>query len=149
MALIAAAASVQTGSGPPASNGRLDLTVTGNTQSNTVAQPLGAEGVFVQAGSVPGDTHTVCLALGGLTTAAKNTLAHGSDTPVDFSVRQTQSTTVQLPGYGGTAYDHAAVVAYLSARNLAATPPLVGNALSDVAGSGFLNSPGSAPCLLS
>jgi Bacterial cadherin-like domain/Putative Ig domain len=89
---------------------------TGNTIAN--GGSFASEGIFVSAGTVSGDSGTMCLDLGGAGALA-NSIA-GSDPTLsgnDFRVRQRFLTTIRLPGYGGTNQDTAAVVAFLQGRN--------------------------------
>ncbi|MEO8275580.1 MAG: cadherin-like domain-containing protein [Thermoanaerobaculia bacterium] len=102
-------------------NGTINMTVTGNNASHSDGTNS-REGFFINNGSadpnifgVP-DGHFACLALGGAG-ALKNTLTHGPGAPDDFRLRQRFNSTIRLPGYGGTATDTAAVIAFVNGNN--------------------------------
>jgi len=119
-------------------NGTLDATVRGNT----VANPAGfaVNGLLALIGTTGGTENTTsCLNLGDATTATlKNSLTgSGGSGATDIRVRQLASTTVKLPGYGGTATDNAAVVSYLQGRNNPATTPTA-SATNTGTGGGFV-----------
>ncbi len=112
-------------SGASDGDGTLNLTVTGNTVAELV-NPSSREGFFLNAGAFSpnvfgaADSHTVCLDLGGAGGSA-NAFAHGPSAAADFRLRQRFATTVRLPGYAGANNDTGAVVAFVSARNAAAS----------------------------
>ncbi|HLL76207.1 MAG TPA: Ig-like domain-containing protein, partial [Pyrinomonadaceae bacterium] len=113
-------------SGPAAS---LDVTVTGNTAFTTVTTPNALHGIHMNFGILDGDNNNVCADIGGAGALANNvTNAAGDNTGgtpnnggSDIRSRQRHATQVRLPGYGGSAFDTAAVAAYLAGRNLATT----------------------------
>jgi hypothetical protein len=110
--------------------GSYRATVVGNTVSNPGAFAL--NGINLNSGNVGGDTFTSCIDIN-----ANNMVGSGFGGGTDFRVRQRQSTTVTIPGYGGAANDIAAVVAFIQSVNPGAetgsatvnTPP----------GGGFIN----------
>jgi hypothetical protein len=119
-----------TGGGASAQSGNFDATITGNTIANPGNNPAAAaiakNGVHLNGGTVPGDTYQVCMDIGGAG-ALENSIV-GSGAPndggaggEDFRLRQRQSTTVRLPGYGGGTTDAAAVISFVQGRN-AGTP---------------------------
>ncbi|MCW5851736.1 MAG: hypothetical protein KIT87_16810, partial [Anaerolineae bacterium] len=121
-----------------AGTGKLNATVTGNTVSNPGS--LAAEAVFLNGGTVAGDNHQICLDLGGAGGLANTLSGVGGSGSDDFRVRQRNSTTVRLPGYGGSATDTAAVVTYLLGRNSASAGTAT---VSSPPGGGFV---GGAAC---
>jgi hypothetical protein len=70
-----------------------------------------------------------------------NTLSSGGGDAV--RLRHRSLTTIRLPGYGGTAFDTAAVVAYLVGRNPASADTF--SAATSSAGGGFVNATCLAP----
>ena len=138
---------VLAGGGASASAGTVNTTVTGNTieQPGTTAATIAIpkQGIHYNIGTVPGDTFSACAVIGGAGALANQVHASGSDgTPAtgidaDIRLRQRQSTTIQLPGYAGTATDTAAVQSYLNARNSSGTSSLA--ATSSPPGGGFVN----------
>lgn len=117
---------ILTGGGAMAFGGNMNVTITGNTISNPGNTPgvstIAKNGIHLNGGTVPGDTYQICLDIGGAGALANNLVGAGKpgDGPVggqDFRLRQRQSTTVRLPGYGGSATDAAAVIAYIQGRN--------------------------------
>ena len=112
---------LQTGAGV-VRDGNFNATVTGNTVSDPGNNPsiaLPVQGVNLNGGVTPGDSFAICLQLGGAG-ALKNDL-DSAQSPVngggDYRLRQRQSTTVRLPGYGGAATDTAAVVTFANGNN--------------------------------
>jgi VCBS repeat-containing protein len=102
-------------------SGTLDATVRGNTISQPAptveAEPL-QYGIFASFGIIAGDKGTSCLDIGGATSELKNNLTGSSSTGnANIRFKMKGETTVQLPGYGGTAHDTAAANTYLAGRN--------------------------------
>jgi hypothetical protein len=115
-----------TGGGATAQSGFFNATITGNTISNPGNNPgvdIDKNGVHLNAGTVPADTYSICLTLGGAGALANSITGSGAPAPVsgggqiDFRLRQRQSTTVRLPGYGGAFNDTAAVIAFVKGNN--------------------------------
>ena len=141
------------GGAPVAHSGTINTTVTGNT----IAEPgntagtitVAKQGIHYNIGTVSGDTFTTCADIGGAGALANTIDASGADsTPstvnVDVRLRQRQSTTIRLPGYGGGATDTAAVETFIDNRNSAGTTTL---AAASGSGGGFLNSsPAGSAC---
>ncbi len=135
------------GGGASASAGTFTTTVTGNTIEQPGTTPatiaIPKQGIHYNIGTVPGDTFTACAVIGGVGALANQVHASGADaTPAtgmdaDIRLRQRQSTTIRLPGYGGTATDAAAVQSYLNARSSAGTSSLAST--SSPPGGGFVN----------
>ena len=100
----------------------LNATITNNTV--TLTDPLFADGIRVDAGSISSDTTTICADITGNT----------STTPAGFGVRVRQrftGTTFRLEDYAGGAADDMAVATFLSTNNNGATTS------ADHAGAGF------------
>ncbi|MES2441059.1 MAG: Ig-like domain-containing protein [Verrucomicrobiota bacterium] len=105
-------------------SGVLNLTVQGNDLDQSVSgDALGSrESFFLNNGSTSTnvfgqiDGATLRLNFGGAGALA-NLLDHGVSSTDDFRVRQRFQSRIEMPGYGGTPFDNAAVVAYLSGRN--------------------------------
>ncbi len=135
------------GGSAAAQSGAFAVAVTGNTiahpGTNVATQGIAKNGIQLNGGTVPGDTYQICADIGG------NTLAgSGADSvpPVgavyDFRLRQRQSTTVRLPGYGGANDDNTAVVNFVIGNNVGSP---TGSATNTVpTGGGFV---GGAACL--
>lgn len=130
-------------------NGVLNATVTGNTvtemsDTNSVTSTP-REAFQLVAGSTSTnilggiDSHTVCLSLTG------NSLTGGAHKISDIRAQQRIQTRVTLPGYGGTAFDTAAVQALLSGNNGGATATATANDHPGVVTDGYFN---SAACTL-
>ena len=104
-------------------------------------------GIHLNNGTVAAtDNFTSCVDIGGAGTLANNIVGSGrGSTPPnnqEFRLRQRQSTTVRLPGYGGANNNDAAVVAFLQGRNIVSAGS--GAASSTVpTGGGFI---GGAAC---
>ena len=103
-----------------------NATVTGNTVSNPGNLNTDFNGIQLNNGTVGAtDNFTSCVDIGGAGALANIVPNSGSGvTPpnnADIRLRQRQSTTVRLPGYGGANNDDAAVVAYLTGRNTLVT----------------------------
>lgn len=137
-----------TGGGASPHGGAFNATITSNTISNPGSNPVTAaiakNGVHLNAGTVPGDTYAVCTNIGGAgalanalsNAGAPNELMLGGE---DIRLRQRQSTTVALPGYGGTSTDTLAVNAYLVGRNGADGTPSATSSASSPPGGGYVN----------
>ncbi len=128
---------LQTGGSGVVGAGDMKVTVTGNdvkTDPSTAPAPLPKHGVHLNAGVTTGDTYRVCLTLGGV--GSQNDLnGSGTNGGTDIRLRQRQSTTVYLSGYGGSSGDIAAVAAFATANNI--TNPTASAAVSG-SGGGFL-----------
>jgi hypothetical protein len=76
------------------------------------------QGINLNGGVTPGDSFAICAQIGGVG-VLQNDLdsAAGPFGGGDYRLRQRQSTTVRLPGYGGGATDTAAVVAFVNGNN--------------------------------
>ena len=119
---------VLAGGGATLQSGTLNTTITGNTiaqPGNTVGtQALSKNGIHLNIGTVPGDTYQACAAIGGAGGLANSIATSGLDgVPLtgagdnDFRLRQRQSTTIRLPGYGGANNNDAAVLAFVAGNN--------------------------------
>jgi VCBS repeat-containing protein len=108
---------LETGGGATAQSGALNTTITGNTISNPGTGGLPMNGIQLNAGTVPGDTYQVCSKVGGAGGLANSITGSGANGGTDFRLRQRQSTTVRLPGYGGANNDNTAVVTFLQGLN--------------------------------
>jgi uncharacterized repeat protein (TIGR01451 family) len=102
-----------------------NATVTGNTVSNPGNINTDFNGIQLNNGTVAAtDNFTTCADIGGAG-VGNNVAGSGSGvTPpnnADIRLRQRQSTTVRLPGYGGANNDNTAVVTYLTGRNTLTT----------------------------
>jgi YVTN family beta-propeller protein len=137
------------GSGGLASDaGNISATVTGNTISNpgTNANISSIfQGIQLNSGTVPGQTFQWCLNM-----KSNSIIGSGRNGGTDFRLRQRQATTVRVPGYGGTAFDTAALTAFIQNQNdgnanspAAEAPTPTGAAITDAAGGGFV---GGAAC---
>jgi hypothetical protein len=126
---------VQAGDNTAGGQGAVNATVTGNV----VAEPFGtfpANGLHLNAGTVTGDSHAVCL------DAQSNTMTgSGANGGADFRLRQRMLTTVRLPGYAGANNDNAAVVTFLKANNGVTPTALVSNTVS-TGGGGYVGGAG-------
>jgi hypothetical protein len=125
----------------------LNATITGNTVGNPGAFAL--NGILVQGGaSSTGngggpDAGTICAGIGGAGALANSILGAGTNgadpTATDFRLRQRFSTTVKLPGYGGTAGDTTAVVNFVKGNNSGnGTPTGTATVNFPAGGSGFV-----------
>ena len=132
-----------TGGGAIAMSGSFNAKVTGNTVSNPGTGSLAMNGIHLNGGTVPGDTYAICVDIGGAGALANTINGSGANGGTDVRLRQRQSTTVRLPGYGGANNDNTAVQTYLSGRNLTAPSALASNTVGS-GGNGFI---GGAPCL--
>jgi hypothetical protein len=88
----------------------MSATISGNTTANPGA--FAFAGLFADVGALAGDTNSVCLG------ATANSLSTGDPFNVsDISLSQIGNVTTRLPGYAGTAFDTAAVGAFVNANN--------------------------------
>jgi hypothetical protein len=139
---------LQSGSGGLASDaGSVHATVTGNTISNpgSNASIISVfQGIQLSSGTTPGQSFQWCANI-----KANSIIGSGRNGGTDFRLRQRQSTTVRLPGYGGTAFDTTAVTNFIASQNDAnpnsagAEPPTPTGAAVTDAGGGFV---GGAAC---
>lgn len=134
---------VQAGGTATVGSGNLNVTVTGNVVANPGTAIFAKNGFQLNAGTLPGETYQVCLSLGGAGALRNTLVGSGTDGGTDFRLRQRQSTTVRLPGYGGANNDDAAVVTFAQGNNnLGGTP--TGSAANTVpTGGGWI---GGAAC---
>jgi hypothetical protein len=100
-----------------------NVTVTQNTANTPGTINTDFNGIHLNHGVVATDNFTSCVDIGGAgllknTVVGKGTIAPNNN---DIRLRQRQSTTVHLPGYGGANNDNAAVQTYLSGRNTITT----------------------------
>jgi hypothetical protein len=103
-----------------------NATVTGNTVSTPGNINTDFNAIHLNNGTVGAtDNFTSCVDIGGAGALANIVAGGGSGSippnNADIRLRQRQSTTVRLPGYGGANNNDAAVVAYLSGRNTLTT----------------------------
>lgn len=132
---------VLAGGGASAQDGTIVATVTGNTLADPGTTPgtsgLAKQAIHLNIGTQPGDTFLACAAISG------NDLASGgadSDPPTinaDVRLRQRQSTTIRLPGYGGVPNDNAAVQAFVASANSAGGPTVSASNTVATGGGGF------------
>ncbi len=108
---------LQAGGSGTVGSGIFHNTITGNTVANPGTAVFPKNGVHLNAGSTPGDTYALCTDVGGVGVLSNTLTGSGTDGGQSLRLRQRQSTTVRLPGYGGGASDTAAVVAFEQARN--------------------------------
>jgi hypothetical protein len=135
-------------SGSASEAGVIAATVTGNTISNpgnNASISSIFQGIQLNAAVFPGQSFQWCLNMKG-----NSIIGTGRNGGTDFRLRQRQSTTVRLPGYGGTAFDTAAVTTFIQNQNdanpnsaAAEAPTPTGAAITDAAGGGFV---GGAAC---
>ena len=135
-----------TGGGATAQSGALNATITGNTIGNPGTGGLPMNGIHLNAGTVPGDTYLVCADVGGAGGLANSVAGSGANVGTDIRLRQRQSTTVRLPGYGGGNTDVAAVQTYLAGRNGGNGAPTTLASVNSPPGGGFVNTAGGAAC---
>lgn len=120
-----------------------NATVTGNTVSNPGNLNTDFNGIHLNNGTVPGENHTACVDIRNNSIAG----AGAGVTPpnnADYRLRQRQSTTVRLPGYGGANNNDAAVVAFVSGNQTTVTTGAASNTVAS-GGGGFV---GGASCPL-
>lgn len=102
-----------------------NATVTGNTISNPGNINTDFNGIQLNNGTVGAtDNFTSCVDIGGAGVGNIVSNSGSGVTPpnnTDIRLRQRQSTTVRLPGYGGANNNDAAVVTYLTGRNTLVT----------------------------
>lgn len=129
---------VQAGGTATAGSGNLKATVTGNTISNPGNLVFAKNGFHLNSGTLAGETYQVCLSLGGAGALRNSMVGSSTDGGTDFRLRQRQSTTVRLPGYGGANNDDAGVVSFVQGNNNPAGSP-TGSASNTVpTGGGFI-----------
>jgi hypothetical protein len=137
-------------SGFAGETGNISATVTGNTISNpgnNASISSIFQGIQLNTATVDGQSFQWCLNLKG-----NSIVGSGRNGGTDFRLRQRFDTSVRIPGYGGTAFDTAAITAFEQNQNdgnpnsPAAEPPTpTGASLTDApsGGSGFT---GGAAC---
>jgi hypothetical protein len=130
---------LQVGDATQGGNGALNATVTGNVVAEPGTAPISKNGIHLNAGTVSGDAHQVCLAISGNSITGSGS---GGAAGTDFRLRQRMLTKVRLPGYAGANNDNAAVTAFEQANNPPAPTGLVQNTVS-TGGGGFV---GGAAC---
>jgi hypothetical protein len=94
--------------------------VTGNTID--ISNTTSTTGILAQSAIThpSGEGASINLNVGGATAALRNTFTHSGGAVLaagDIRVRQRFDGNFNLDGYAGTAFDNAAVVAYLNGRN--------------------------------
>jgi hypothetical protein len=124
-----------------------NATVTGNTVNTPGNINTDFNAIHLNNGTVGAtDNFTSCVSIGGAGALANNVSGGGSGTippnNTDIRLRQRQSTTVRLPGYAGANNDDAAVVAYLTGRNILTTAAASNTVPT---GGGFI---GGAACIV-
>ncbi|MEA2602915.1 MAG: hypothetical protein QOF89_3907 [Acidobacteriota bacterium] len=126
----------QTGGNPTSFN----ATVTSNTIGNPGTINTDFNGIHLNNGTLPGENFTSCVDIRSNSIAGSGT---GVTVPnnADFRLRQRQSTTVRLPGYGGANNNDAAVVAFVSGNQTTVTTGASSNTVPT--GGGFV---GGASC---
>ncbi|HEU4521839.1 MAG TPA: hypothetical protein VFT12_07545, partial [Thermoanaerobaculia bacterium] len=89
-----------------------DVTANLTIDANTIAEPAPGAGssIFVQSGTLPGHTSSVCSSIQG-------NVISGSYATGILVRNRFPSTTFRLPGYSGGDTDTTAVAAYLAAQN--------------------------------
>ncbi len=130
----------------PSSSATLNVTVTGNNISEP--GPNALHGIHLNSGILITDDNTSCADIGGAGALSNNVpnAANEGNGGSDIRPRQRQGTRVNMPGYGGTAFDNAAVNAYITGRNTLTTVLTTSNNNGSTANDGFFNTPGGAPC---
>jgi hypothetical protein len=147
---------VLAGGGATLQSGAINTTITGNT----IAEPGNTAGtlsipknvIHFNIGTVPGDTYQACAVIGGAGALANAISTSGKDGvpptglgDIDFRLRQRQSTTIRLPGYGGANNDNTAVQNFVAANNGSGGVP-VGLAQNNVpTGGGFTGTGTTCP----
>jgi uncharacterized repeat protein (TIGR01451 family) len=128
-------------SGPAAA---LNVTVTGNLVEQP--GPNALHGIHLNSGILPGDNNLTCADIGGAGALANNVPNSAVEAAggADIRPRQRQATRVNLPGYGGTPFDNAAVNAYIAGRNTTTTVVTSSNNAAGTTNDGFFN--GGAAC---
>ena len=127
-------------SGPAAA---LNVTVTGNTIDTPAVNAL--HGIHLNFGILPGDNNSVCADIGGAGGLSNTvpTAANEGGGGSDIRPRQRNAARVQLPGYGGSAFDNTAVNAYITGRNSLTSVSTSSNNATGTANDGFF---GGAAC---
>jgi len=128
--------SLQIGDATNGGNGSMLAIVESNTTSLPGAFAL--NGFLLNAGTITGDAHTVCLKLGG-SGAAANAITGGgfaANGGFDARLRQRMATTVRLAGYAGANNNNAAVQSYVQSQN--GGTPTVSASNSVPTGGGFV-----------
>ena len=131
-------------SGPAAG---MQATVTGNTVDN--AGPNALHGIQLNLGVQVGDNNLICADIGGGTALLRNHVTNGANEVnggSDIRPRQRNATRVEMPGYGGTAFDNTAVNNYITGRNDLTTVATTSSNAAGTANDGFFNTAGGAPC---
>ena len=92
----------------------LNTNITGNliTEPNLTSFP--ANGLHINAGTTSTGAANVCANIQNNSMVGSGNSAQFYD---DFRLRQRNSSTVNLPGYGGAATDNAAVVSFIQGQN--------------------------------
>jgi hypothetical protein len=133
---------VQAGGLPALGTGSVNATVTGNVVSNPGNLIFAKNGFQLNSGTNVGDVFQVCLGFGGAGALRNSLVGTGTDGGTDFRLRQRQTTTVRLPGYGGVNNDDAAVTTFAQTNNNIGAP--TGSVTNTVpTGGGFI---GGAAC---
>jgi Bacterial Ig domain/Bacterial cadherin-like domain/Cadherin-like len=119
-----------------------NVTVTNNTVSNPGTINTDFNGIHLNNGTVPGENFTSCVDIRSNTIsgAGKGTIPPNNG---DYRLRQRQSTTVRLPGYGGANNNDAAVVTFVSGNQTTVST----GASSNTVGSGGGGFVGGASCV--
>jgi hypothetical protein len=118
-----------------------NATVTNNTVSNPGALNTNFNGIHLNNGTVPGENFTSCVDIRSNSIAGAGTGAVAPNN-ADFRLRQRQSTTVRLPGYGDANNNDAAVVSFVSGNQTSVTTGASSNTVGS-GGGGFI---GGASC---
>src|SRR5205085_10019183 len=95
--------------------GNIDATVTGNTISNpgnNASISSIFQGIQLNTATVDGQSFNWCANIKG-----NSIIGSGRNGGTDFRLRQRFDTVVRLPGYGGTAFDTAAVTSFMQNQN--------------------------------
>jgi hypothetical protein len=147
---------VEAGGGATAQSGAINTTITGNT----IAQPgntagtitIPKNGIHFNIGTVPGDTYQACGLIGGAGALANSLSTSGADgVPAtgggqDIRLRQRQSTTIRLPGYGGANNDNSAVQSFVAGNNGGdGVPSVIASNTVSTGGGGFTGTGTTCP----
>ena len=131
-------------SGPAAG---MQATVINNTVDTP--GPNGLHGIQLNLGVQVGDNNLICADIGGGSPTTRNHVTNAANEGAggaDIRPRQRNATRVEMPGYGGTAFDTTAVNNYITGRNdLTSVATTTSNA-TGTANDGFFNTAGGAPC---
>ncbi|MCY7350279.1 MAG: Ig-like domain-containing protein [Cytophagaceae bacterium] len=127
----------QTGGNPTS----FSATVTNNTIGNPGNINTDFNGIHLNNGTLPGENFTSCIDIRANSIAGSG---QGVTSPnnQEFRLRQRQSTTVRLPGYGGANNNNAAVVAFVRGNQATAGNGAASNTVGS-GGGGFI---GGAAC---